>query len=417
MRVPSGAYSGNLFDSFTIQSCFDEQLAAMRLEVDKIAPERLLNTSPNDLVKYFVEKYKVDSLSLNRDAMSVTDSEAQIDVRWDQGRWIEDRNRPCYVPGQRIEVEVPIVGDPQFLYARASEYSLTVPKATVKGSSVILVFDIPNDSPNGNVRPSIDQQLDQIDRQLGWLRNDIAGYNSSLPGIVENLVNSRRERILANTKRVAALGIPVKARTGNPKTYAVPEIRRKIVPVMPQATTVPYESEPILSDSLYEEILRILQGMNQVMECSPSAFSTMDEEAIRQHFLVQLNGQFMGAATGETFNVSGKTDILIKENGKTIFIAECKFWKGPKVFNEAIGQLLGYTSWRDTKTAILVFNRDKSMSTVLSGIQSEATTHPNYKRTLDWKHESGYRYIFHHNTDPNRELVLTVLVFDVPKVS
>ena len=417
MRVPSGAHSGNLFDSFTIQSCFDEQLATMRFEVDKIDPERLLNTSPNDLVKYFVEKYKVDSLLLNRDAMSVTDNEAQIDVRWDQGRWIEDRNKPCYVPGQRIEVEVPIVGDPQLLYARASEYTLTVPKATVKGSSVILIFDIPNDSPNGNVRPSIDQQLDQIDQQLGWLRNDIAGYNSALPGTVENLVSSRRERILANTRRVAALGIPVKARAGNPKTYAVPEIRRKIVPVMPQATMVPYESEPILSDSLYEEILRILQGMNQVMECSPSAFSTMDEEAIRQHFLVQLNGQFMGAATGETFNVSGKTDILIKENGKTIFIAECKFWKGPKVFNEAIGQLLGYTSWRDTKTAILVFNRDTSMSTVLSGIQSEATTHPNYKRTLDWKHESGYRYIFHHNTDPNRELVLTVLVFDVPKVS
>ena len=131
--------------------------------------------------------------------------------------------------------------------------------------------------------------------------------------------------------------------------------------------------------------------------------------------MVQLNGQFMGAATGETFNVNGKTDILIKENGKTIFIAECKFWKGPKVFNDAIGQLLGYTSWRDTKTAILVFNRDTSMSTVLSGIQSEATAHPNYKRTLDWKHESGYRYIFHHNTDKNRELVLTFLVFDVPQ--
>ena len=49
MRVLSGADSGNLFDSYTIQSYFDEQLATMHLEVDKIDPERLLNTSPNEI--------------------------------------------------------------------------------------------------------------------------------------------------------------------------------------------------------------------------------------------------------------------------------------------------------------------------------------------------------------------------------
>jgi hypothetical protein len=47
---------------------------------------------------------------------------------------------------------------------------------------------------------------------------------------------------------------------------------------------------------------------------------------------------------------SGKTDILIRDNDKNIFIAECKFWGGPKLFKETIDQLLGYTSWRDTKT-------------------------------------------------------------------
>lgn len=41
----------------------------------------------------------------------------------------------------------------------------------------------------------------------------------------------------------------------------------------------------------------------------------------------------------ETFNSSGKTDILIRVENRNIFIAECKFWRGPKSFGEAIEQL------------------------------------------------------------------------------
>jgi len=47
--------------------------------------------------------------------------------------------------------------------------------------------------------------------------------------------------------------------------------------------------------------------------------------------------------------------------------------------------------------------------------QETAQKHDNFKRAVDWKHESGYRYVFHHPNDRNRELILTVLVFDIPK--
>lgn len=57
------------------------------------------------------------------------------------------------------------------------------------------------------------------------------------------------------------------------------------------------------------------------MELSPHAFLEMDEEALRSHFLVQLNGVYEGAATGETFNFQGKTDILIRKDGKNVFAA------------------------------------------------------------------------------------------------
>jgi hypothetical protein len=140
----------------------------------------------------------------------------------------------------------------------------------------------------------------------------------------------------------------------------------------------------------------------------------MDEEALRQHFLVQLNGQFEGRATGETFNFGGKTDILLREGDRNVFIAECKFWKGPKKFAEALDQLLGYASWRDTKTAILVFNRGTETSTVLAGVDAVMKAHANFKRTLEWMHESGLRCVLHQPGDKNRELIVSVMVFHVP---
>lgn len=108
-------------------------------------------------------------------------------------------------------------------------------------------------------------------------------------------------------------------------------------------------------------------------------------------------------------------DILLREGERNVFIVECKFWKGPKAFRDAIDQLLSYSTWRDGKTAILVFNRGTETSTVLAGADSTAKAHANFKRTLDWPHESGFRYVFHANGDTNRELILTILVFHVPK--
>ena len=185
---------------------------------------------------------------------------------------------------------------------------------------------------------------------------------------------------------------------------------------MPLASIAPYEPEPTLSNEDYEHILSVVGNMALVMERSPSAFTMMGEEALRTHFLVQLNGQYEGQATGETFNYEGKTDILIRTRGKNIFVAECKYWNGAKKLGEAIDQLLGYVSWRDTKTAIIIFNRNKGFSQVLAAISDAVKGHENFKREVSDNSEGRFRYVFAHRDNTNRELILTVLAFDVPQV-
>lgn len=405
---------GYLFASRDLIELMETHLMAMRQEIEQLDANRLLNTSPTDLSQYLIEKYTLQAPSLRRDDWSASEQETRVDVRHDQNRWIDDRSRPCLVPGQLIEVEVPIEGEIELMYARASTFSSCAPKAMIRANSLFLIYQIPHDAPQTDIRQKIDHTLNEIDQHIGWVTNDINGFNKRLPQLAGQTISERRNRILANQGRIASLGIPLKNRPDAPQTYAVPNVRRKVVPSLPPATTTAYEPEPALDNENYNHILKVIQNMAHVMERSPSAFKGMGEEDLRQHFLVQLNGQFEGAATGETFNVNGKTDILLRANGKNVFIAECKFWKGPKHYRETIDQLLGYTAWRDTKTAILIFNRGTAMSTVLDGIATESKVHKNFKQQINWNHESGFQYIFHHNGDTNREFTLSVLVFDVP---
>lgn len=405
---------GLLFCTNDLSLILRNAVAAMHKELESIPANRLLNTAPDDLRDYLAGKYRVEGIRLLRDQWYANPHDTQVDVRYDTNRWIEDKSRPFWVPGERVEVRVPFAGEADLFYAKADRLSMNPPRAIVEKNELVLRYDSPADAPR-DIRPLIDRALTEIEQHLGWQAAMLDVHNNGLSAAAAQAIGQRRARLLAQSHRAAALGIPIKRRNDAPQTYAIPISRTKAAPALPPASAAPYTPEPAWAMEQYEQALKIMQDMTLVMERSPDAFKTMNEEALRQHFLVQLNGQFEGKATGETFNMAGKTDILLREGDCNVFIAECKFWKGPKAFAEAIDQLLGYATWRDGKTAILVFNRGTETSTVLAGIDATAKAHANFKRAVHWPHESGFRYVFHANGDTNRELILTLLVFHVPK--
>ena len=57
-----------------------------------------------------------------------------------------------------------------------------------------------------------------------------------------------------------------------------------------QVPNQPFKPEYALEMDDYEDILRVISSMVQVMERSPSAFIGMDEESLRTHFLVNSTG-------------------------------------------------------------------------------------------------------------------------------
>ena len=403
-----------LFSEYNMYSLLEKKRKAVRDEVASMDGNRLLNTSVDDLCEYFVEKYQLHPPVLLEDQAVADQKETQIDVSRDFNRFISDPSRPFYVPGTEVILEVPFQGEAVFFKVRPSTFTTMLPVATIRDNTLSLsVFG--TDLAPEETKSQLDQELHKIKEYLGWIANDVQPFNNELGALARQAMDSRRQKLLADQSLVASLGFALKRRDGVPTTYAAPEVRRKAIPALPQTSTVPFEPEPVLDMENYEHILKVVSSMVQVMERSPTAFRDMREEDIRNHFLVQLNGQYEGNATGETFNLSGKTDILIRVQNRNIFIAECKFWSGPKTLLEAIDQILNYTNWRDTKTAILLFNRNKDFSRILEAIPETVKSHPKCKRQREYASETGFRFTLGHRDDESRELLLTILAFDVPK--
>lgn len=382
-------------------------------EIDEYDGDRLLNTSSDDLCSYFVKKHEVVVPILNEEGIIADQKETKIDISQDPMRFIRDRSRPYYISGTCVEIEIPFSGDEAVFQIQPTEFSLNPPRGEIRQHKLILRIQGENLEPD-KVKNDLDNRIREVREYLDRLRNNASGLNNSLPQLVQENIERRRKKLLGDRNLVSSLGFPLRPREGAAHTYVAPEIRKTVVPVPPKSSSAPFKPEPVLSDGDYENILSIMERMVSVMECSPHDFSRMAEETLRSHFLVQLNAQYVGQATGETFNYEGKTDILVKSGSRNIFVGECKFWGGRKKYGETIDQLLGYLSWRDTKSAIIIFNRKKDFSRVLSEIQEATLAHQNCKKFLRTRSETSWMYRFSHRDDPNREMTITVMAFDIP---
>jgi hypothetical protein len=404
-----------LFSRGDIFSVIQGHTEALKKKVQSIPANTLLNASEQDLVQAVVEEFRLNVPVINDDEIYIAQAgETQVDMSRDPNRrfFYNNPSGPIYVPGHKTVIAVPFQGDAGFFKIRPQTFSTNPPRGDITGTEILLTY-VRTDQNAEVIKQEYQRTVSAIKQHLGSLSGSAAQFNAQLETLVTSQLKERKNILLADAGMTAAIGLPLKKREGIPLTYSVP-VTRPVPKIEQIKVSGPFTPEPRLADEDYEEILRIMQNMVQVMELSPHAFHDMGEEDLRSHFLVQLNGAFKGQATGETFNFQGKTDILMRFEGKNVFIAECKFWKGEQSFLETLDQLLSYLSWRDTKAAVLIFNRNADFSSVLAKIREAAPKHPLFKRDRGASGESAFRYVFAQPNDSNREIILTVLAFDIP---
>lgn len=384
-------------------------------EINALENEYVLKASMTELEEYFLDKTTIEPLVLHADKYYIENqSGTKIDVTHDFCRAVFPGER-AIVQGTSLDIAIPYEGNRGLWNIRPSTFTLSgYPEIEVRDDTILLTFSFPDDSADSEgLKKQIESQVQSLAGAVRNLRVDVENHNKTVRGIIKSTLENKRQKALAATNAVTGLGIPMK-RKDAPPAFTVPIKRRKSPMKRPTVPTEKYKPEPVLDDTEYEHILEIMHSMSLVIERSPASFASLDEEAIRTHFLIQLNGHYEGDASGETFNASGKTDILIRVDNRNVFIAECKFWRGPKSFSDAIEQLLSYLSWRDLKCALLIFNKTKDSSKIKEKMHEIMSQRPEHRKTVKHVPEGNSRYIFVKESDPAREIVITTLLFDLP---
>ena len=287
----------------------------MSNEIGSLSEDSVLNTSQEELCDYFVEKYKVESPAIDDSGIQTDYGDSQIDVSHRFDYAVFDRGRPTYVTGTRITFFVPFSGDAALFKYRPSTFSLNPPRGVVRGNELVFVYDRTKQDAS-NIGTEFDRDLSNVQQNLSRIADQVRQFNSTIYTAASQQIAARRQKLLQDRGIIESLGFPLRRRSNVPRTYAAPEVKRRIVPQLPPVSTKPYRPEPTLPIDDYEHILSVISNMVIVMEQSPRAFKTMGEEDLRQHFLVQLNGQYEGQATGETFNYEGRDRYLDKSGGE-----------------------------------------------------------------------------------------------------
>ncbi|RUX98036.1 hypothetical protein [Mesorhizobium sp. M7D.F.Ca.US.004.01.2.1] len=391
------------------------QLPVLAMNELKAMPESVFLSVPmEDVISELVAKFRPDLPTVDEDSVWIDEEERTYQPR---GRDRYDIFSDSYgdPEPQRFHVvmyHLPFRGNRDLFRFQPSRASYPGPQAAIMAND--LVISLPTAGKSGDqLNAEFGAVVRSIKEHLATAASDLQHVASQIEQPARQFFEARKAELLKGKGLAASLGFPMKRRPDAPTTFIAPQIRRKVVPVRTE-TVAPFKPEPELDEKEYAHILSVIENMTKVMERSPHTFHDMGEEDIRQHYLVQLNGQYEGQATGETFNHEGKTDILIRSEGRNVFIAECKFWHGEKVFTETVDQLLRYLSWRDTKAALIIFNRNKGLSGVIETANKAIEAHAQYKRGPVVEGDTRFRYVLANPGDVSREIIVTLMFFDVP---
>jgi hypothetical protein len=406
-----------LFHGGDLRSSLENHGNGLVREVESAPEDHVVHVDEVDWAQALAARYAVEAPILKRDEVWMDEPKpVQVDVSWDHfSRFISDPSRPAYVPGHSTVVHIPFSGEGDVFKLRPSSWTLNPPRADVGDGELRLLVEYPDDRPL-DIAGQADGLIRSVQQYLDTARADIADFNSGLLNKAQLAIRTRRERIEHHRAHVRSTGLRVGPPRDTSKTYIADVIVRRPAPVLPSTPAAqPMELEPVLGDEVYEHILSVIRQQTISMEHNPTAYAGMGEEARRHVILDVLNTHCSGAGTAEGFNFGGKTDILIRHEGRNLFIGECKFWSGAKGFTDTLDQLFGYQAWRDTKLAVLMFVRERGMTTIVERAREALGDHPQFVEWKDAATETELRATVSWSGDERRHADLNVFFMSVPE--
>ncbi len=321
---------------------------------------------------------------------------------------------PIIRDGRRLQLSIPAEGDLDLFKAQVPGGQLP---GTVLDGHVVRTWEWPLVKGTEAFAGAVADYKNQLRARTEALVEKVRSFNPEIAEIALNEITDRRANILKHRDFLGELKVPVKKRSDAHGPIKAP-VRRRVTLARATARAVASpEPEPLSGselDALYEQILTAIRAMGLGLERSYKSFTDHGEETLRDHLLLILNSQFEGQAYAEAFNAGGKTDVLIRIADKNVFIAECKWWDGERTMADALDQLYSYTTWRDSRLALIFFIRAKNAKAIVTKAGGLIARRDEYLGDLPSGVEDEIRCRVHWPGDSGRQATVTIQFFHLP---
>lgn len=382
-------------------------------EIEGKGKDYILSIDEDEYKKHLIDKYTLEPLVLSKDHNPI--SQPLVSKEYREDRFFEERFQ---IETYTFTVEYKFTGSLELFRVRPSSWAMTITDIVVNEQTNLVSFNFKmyeKDVEKFNHEKS--SEYNRAFANIININNFVSNWNSGLSDKIAYLFNAQKTKYLQENDFFAAINIKVNENTAS--VFTTPTIKKKIIPQPEVPKNKTFSSEPMMSQEMYDDILKVIYESGKNMEKKPALYQGKDEEGLRDQFLFVLETRYEGTtASGETFNRSGKTDIILKyaKDGSNLFVAECKFWHGEVEFLKAISQLFDrYLTWRDSKVAVLMFVKNKDFTNVIKVIEDEIVKHPYFVNRLGKRGETSFSYTFRLPQDEKKPVSLEVMAFHYDK--
>ena len=402
-------------ESFSIISWSDFPRIYTQTIIDEITSkgkDYILKVDEYEYVNYLIAKYRLEPLKILFETEDVSNPiKSQERMRGDFGREFMGNTWAFRITYQfQGNADLFAVKPNHYTYA---SYEIDVHRTKNKVSFQIKIY-----RQNAEEFKKIKSDCySEAFTNLNKVNDHVAQFNVGFEENIKGLFLREKNKFKEENDFFAAINVKVNEDTQS--IFSAPTIKKKIIKQPSVSKNKEFNSVPSMSKEMYDDVLKVIYDSGKSMEKKPALYIGKDEEGLRDQFLFILETRYEGTtATGETFNRSGKADIILKyaNDGTNLFIAECKFWHGSSEFLKAISQLLDrYLTWRDSKVAIMIFVKNKDFSNVLKTIKADISNHDYFTKYIGDKGESSFSYEFHLPQDDEKKVELEIMTFHFDK--
>ena len=252
----------NLFGENDLSQMLKSKLDKIKKRIESEEDDYILKVNKKDFVDYLIDQYKIDELIVHIDKIELSQNEEVFEVK-DAFKKNEINRIKCDV----YTFHIPISGNQDILTSRPTKSLLWSPNVGYQDNE--LLFKVIDRHKNSKyILNERNQFIKNLIKQEEYINKDLREYNSKLRSNIENMLKSRKDKIIKSRWIMSEWGVPIRKAESVSKTFLIPIAKNNPLKILekPITNNKAFKPEPALDTETYNDILNIIQNEGKRIE-------------------------------------------------------------------------------------------------------------------------------------------------------